>query len=44
MKGSTKGNRYATNQSGPIKAPHAVKDSPKSTVIKGNDLRTRRSK
>ena len=34
------GNRYATNQGGAIKAPKAVKDSPKSTVIKGNDLRT----
>ena len=37
----TKGNRYATNQGGPIKAPNAVKDSPKSTAIKGNDLRTK---
>lgn len=34
-----KGNVYATNEGGIIKAPKAVKDSPKSTVIKGNDLR-----
>ena len=31
---------YATNKGGVIKAPNTVgKDSPKSTVIKGNDLR-----
>lgn len=35
-----KNNPYATNKGGVIKAPNAVgKDSPKSTVIKGNDLR-----
>ena len=34
-----KGNVYATNQGGIIKAPNAVKDSPKSTVTKGNGLR-----
>ena len=34
-----KGNRYATNQGGVIKAPNTVKDSPKSTTVKGNDLR-----
>jgi len=39
MKG-TKGNRYATNEGGAIKAPNTVKNSPKSTTIKGNDLRT----
>lgn len=43
MKGN-KGNRYATNQGGVIKAPNTVKDSPKSTVIKGNDLRSGKSK
>ncbi len=40
MKGNTeKRNRYATNQGGIIKAPNTVKDSPKSTTVKGNDLR-----
>ena len=39
MKG-TKGNRYATNEGCVIKAPNTVKNSPKSTTIKGNDLRT----
>ena len=35
-----KNNPYATNKGGVIKAPNTVgKDSPKSTVIKGNDLR-----
>jgi hypothetical protein len=29
-----KGNVYATNEGGIIKAPKAVKDSPKSTVIR----------
>lgn len=33
-------NRFATNKGGVIKAPKPVKDSPKSTVTKGNDLRT----
>ena len=33
-------NVFATNQGGIIKAPNKVKDSPKSTVVKGNDLRT----
>lgn len=36
----SKGNRYATNAGGIIKAPHAVKDQPKATVVKGGDLRT----
>lgn len=36
---STKGNRYATNQSGIINAPKTVTNSPKSTVVKGSDLR-----
>lgn len=40
MKGTSKGNRYATNEGGVIKAPNTVKNSPKSTTIKGNDLRT----
>lgn len=35
-----KENRYATNKAGVIKAPKSVgKDSPKSAVIKGDDLR-----
>ena len=37
----SKGNRYATNSGGIIKAPNAVgKDSPKATVVHGADLRT----
>lgn len=32
-------NSYATNKSGVIKAPKPVKDQPKATVTKGNDLR-----
>ena len=39
MKKTNRGNRYATNQGGIIKAPNAPKDSPQSTVVKGNDLR-----
>lgn len=39
MKKTEKSNRYATNQGGVIKAPNTVKDSPKSTVVKGSDLR-----
>ena len=40
-----KDNRYATNKAGVIKAPKAVgKDSPKSTVIKGSDLRIGKNK
>jgi len=34
-----KDNRFATNKGGIIKAPKPVSDSPKSTVVKGNDLR-----
>jgi hypothetical protein len=34
-----KDNRYATNAAGVIKAPKRVKDSPKATVVKGEDLR-----
>ena len=34
-----KDNRFATNKGGIIKAPKSVgSDSPKSTVVKGNDL------
>ena len=34
------GSRYATNKGGVIKAPRPVaKDDPKSTVVKGGDLR-----
>lgn len=35
-----KDNRFATNKGGVIKAPKATaNDSPRSTIIKGNDLR-----
>ena len=35
-----KNNPYATNKGGVIKAPrNPSKDSPKATVVKGNDLR-----
>ncbi len=34
-----KDNRFATNKGGVIHAPKPVKDSPKSTIVKGNDLR-----
>lgn len=34
-----KDNRYATNAAGVIKSPKSVKDSPKATVVKGEDLR-----
>ena len=34
-----KDNRFATNQAGVIKAPKPVKDSLKSTVVTGADLR-----
>ena len=39
-----KKNRYATNSAGVIKAPNAVKDSPKATVVKGEDLRGGKTK
>lgn len=42
-----KKNAYQTNKGGVIKAPTSqTKDSPKATVIKGNDLRvgTKKSK
>lgn len=43
MKG--KNNPYATNAGGAIKAPKtADKNPPKSTVIKGNDLRSKKGK
>lgn len=38
MKGN-KDNRFATNKGGIINAPKSTKDSPKSDVVKGNDLR-----
>lgn len=39
MKGN-KDNRFATNKGGIINAPKSTtKDSPKSTIVKGNDLR-----
>jgi hypothetical protein len=34
-----KASEFATNKGGVIKAPRPVKDSVKSTVTKGNDLR-----
>ena len=35
-----KNNPYATNKGGVIKSPkNPSKDSPKATVVKGNDLR-----
>jgi len=35
-----KDNRFATNKGGIIKAPKSVgADSPKSTIVKGSDLR-----
>ena len=44
MKGN-KTNPYATNAGGAIKAPKSVGNaSPKSTVVKGNDLRVKKSK
>ncbi len=39
-----KANRYATNSAGVIKAPKAVKDQPKATVVKGEDLRNGKTK
>lgn len=36
----TKGNRYATNAGGMIKAPNKLKDQPKASVVRGEDLRT----
>ncbi len=42
---SCKDNRFATNKGGIIKAPKSVgKDSPKATVVKGNDLRNGKGK
>ena len=39
------GNPYATNKGGMIKAPKTpAKDSPKATVVKGNDLRSGKDK
>lgn len=34
-----KKNPYATLEGGMISAPHAVKDKPKATTTRGNDLR-----
>ena len=39
MKKGNDSNRFATNAGGVIKAPKMTKDTPKSTVIKGSDLR-----
>ncbi len=36
----SKGNRFATNAGGIIKAPRSVgKEQPKATVVRGEDLR-----
>lgn len=44
MKNSA-GNRFATNKGGVIRAPKPVtKDEPKSTVVKGSDLRNGKNK
>lgn len=40
----SKGNVYATNAGGIIKAPNKVKNQPKASVVKGNDLRVKKSK
>lgn len=37
---SNKSNGFATNKGGVIKAPKPVTEQPKSTVTKGNDLRS----
>lgn len=34
-------NPYATNRGGKIQAPHPVKDEPRATVTRGDDLRKR---
>ena len=39
MKGNHKGNPYATNTGGVIRAPKPVSDQPKADVVKGSDLR-----
>lgn len=39
MSKSSGGSRYATNKGGIIKAPRTTSDAPKSTVVRGNDLR-----
>lgn len=40
----TRDNPYATNKGGIIYSPKNVgKDSPKSTVVKGDDLRVKKS-
>lgn len=36
----SKGNVYATNEGGMIKAPNKPKNQPKATVVTGGDLRT----
>jgi hypothetical protein len=38
--GAIKGNPYATNKGGVIKAPKPVTDQPKSDAVKGSDLRS----
>jgi hypothetical protein len=37
-------NRFATNKGGIIKAPKPQTDQPKSTVVKGSDLRDGKKK
>lgn len=38
--GAIKGNPYATNKGGVIRAPKPVTDQPKADVVKGSDLRS----
>jgi len=40
----TKSNGFATNKGGIIKAPKPQTDQPKSTVVKGSDLRNGKKK
>ncbi|MEE0899017.1 MAG: hypothetical protein U0L88_15525 [Acutalibacteraceae bacterium] len=42
--GVHKGNVYATNKGGIIKAPKPVTDQPKADVVKGSDLRSGKKK
>ena len=42
--GAIKGNPYATNKGGVIKAPKPVTDQPKADVVKGSDLRSGKGK
>ena len=39
-----KGNPYATNKGGVIRAPKPVKDQPKADVVKDSDMREKKKK